>query len=141
MNRVLAGVVFSILLSSVALADEPAIGFWVVGVRELQKAVDEYGSLDKIDDREMSTIAECSGRFFGGRDCHFHLQSDAFSFRIAAKDDGAQLEYRATLGGGKVKRAARNFDGVVKVGPTWSLPDDWKSRKHLIVFKRLNLKS
>jgi hypothetical protein len=140
MNRIITGAILSILLSSVALADEPAIGFWVVGVKELQKAVDEYGSLDKMDDTEMSTIAECSGRF-GGRDCHFHLQSDAFSFSIAAQDDGAQLEYRATLGGGKVKRAARNFDGVVKVGPTWSLPDEWKSRKHLIVFKRLNLKS
>ena len=140
MNRIITGAIVSILLSSAALADEPAIGFWVVGVAELQKAVHEYGSLDKIDDTGMSTIAECSGRF-RGKDCDFHLQLDSFSFNISAKDDGVQLEYRAVLGGGKVKRAARDFSGAIQVGPTWSLPKDWESKKQMIVFKRLNLKN
>jgi hypothetical protein len=139
---VLCGMTLGMLLVSAshALADEPAMGFWVVGVAELQKAVMEYGSLDKIEDWRMFDIGECQGRF-RGKDCDFHVVSHDFSVDFSAKDNGDQLEYRALLGGGKLKRATRDFHGAIKVGPTWSLPDDWKSRKEVIVFKRLNLKN
>jgi len=121
-----------------ALADEPAIGFWIVDVAKLEKAVEDYGALNKIHDPDMSLIAECSGRF-GGKDCDFHLRSETLSLDISAKSDGSQLDYRAVLGWGKVKRAALVFDGSIKVDPTWSLPDGWENRKQIIVFRRLNL--
>ena len=139
MIRTVGGILLAIALSASALADEPATGFWVVEVAALKRAMAECGTLQRIDDTRMSMIAECSGRF-KGRDCDFHFQSAYISLNITAIDDGAQLEYKAVLGWGEVKRAALDFGGVARPGETWSVPDGWEAAKYLIIFKRLNLK-
>ena len=139
MKTLIACIILSLVLASTAVADKPAMGFWVIDVAKLQTALQDHGTIDKIDDTDMSMLAECSGSFTGAN-TQFRLQSDSISFDILAKDDGNQLSYSAVLGWRNVKRSALHFKGTLVVKNTWSFPDEWETSRRVILFKRLNLK-
>lgn len=133
---ILIGFLFA--MGTVARADAPAVGYWVVDVSDLIEAIDgKVKDLQNLKSDKLDGIAISHGWFDG--DCDLWFRTKTVQFRIEARDDGKELEYTMRLWTPQAK--SQEFGGKLAVTTSrFSAEDGWRGKKTIVVFRRVNLK-
>lgn len=138
MKRTTVTILLAMLLSVPAMADSPAVGYWLVERASLTNAVSRAGGLAKVEEAELDKMADCHGYFKGA--CDLWLQARTVQFRLKATDDGQVIDYSMVLSRPQVKAPPRASQGRVAVGQVFAAKDGWEKESVVLVLKRLNLK-
>lgn len=128
----------ALLLFTPAMADHPAVGFWLVERGKLTEAVNKAGGLAKVSETDLDDIVWCHGRFKG--DCDLWLEENTTRFHLKAIDDGKTIDYSIELYWTHVKVPPRAAEGKMAVTGTLVAMDGWEKVSTVLLMKRLNLK-
>ena len=131
--------VTSLFLALPAMADHPAVGYWLIESAKLTNAVNSAGSLDKVKESDLDDMAECRGTFKGNCDVWL-LARTAIQFRLKADDDGKSISYSVKVSYPMVKVSPKDSEGKLEVGSVPSAKEGWEKDKYVLVMQRLNLK-
>ncbi len=138
MKRMTVTMLIAMLLCGWAMADSPAVGYWLVERSNLTNAVNQAGGLAKVEESVLDELADCHGRFNGT--CDLWLHARAVQFRLKATDDGKMIEYSIDLSWPQVKVQPRQSEGQVEVGTVFVAKEGWAKESVVLVMRRLNLK-
>ena len=138
MNRTALTTLICMLLCGSAMADSPAVGFWLVERSSLTNAMNRTGGLAKLEEAVLDDISDCHGQFKGT--CDLWLHAGTIQLRLKATDDGKIVDYSIDLSWPQVKVQPRESAGRVEVGPVFVAKEGWEKESVVLVLKRLNLK-
>ena len=138
MNRKALTILVCMLLCGSAMADSPAVGFWLVERSSLTNAVNRPGGLAKLEESVLDDISDCHGHFKGT--CDLWLHAGTIQFRLKATDDGKMIAYYIDLAWPQVKVQPRTSQGRLGVSQVFVAKDGWEKESVVLVLKRLNLK-
>jgi hypothetical protein len=130
--------VIAMLLCVPAMADSPAVGYWLVERSSLTNAVNLAGGLARVEESVLDEMADCHGHFNGS--CDLWLHARTVQFRLKATDDGKRVDYSISLSRPQVKEPPRSSTGRIDVGQEFVAKDGWEKDPVVLVLKRLNLK-
>lgn len=137
MKRMTLTILIAMLLCGPAMADSPAVGYWLVERSSLTNAVNEAGGLAKVSEAVLDEMAECHGHFNGTCDLRLHARS--LQFKIKATDDGKTVDYSIALSGPGVN-LQRRASGRIEVAQAFVAKNGWEKESVVLILKRLNLK-
>ena len=138
MKRMTLTILIAMLLCGPAMADSPAVGYWLVERSNLTNAVNQAGGLAKVSEAVLDEMADCHGRFNGT--CDLWLHARTVQFNLKATDDGKIVDYSIGLSWPQVKVQPRASAGKIEVGQAFVAKDGWEKESVVLVLKRLNLK-
>jgi hypothetical protein len=128
----------ALLLFIPAMADRPAVGFWLVERNMLADAVNKAGGLAKVSEADLDDIVMCHGRFKG--DCDLWLEANTTRFHLKAIDDGKTIGFSISFVLTHVKMPSRVAEGKMDVEGILVAMDGWEKVSTVLLMKRLNLK-
>ena len=138
MKSITLAILSAIFLSISALADSPAVGFWLVEKSSLTNAVNLAGDLAKVKESDLDEMAACRGHFNGS--CDLTLYVDTLQFRLKATDENKTVDYSIRLSWSNIKAQPRESAGKLEVANALVAKDGWENEPYVLVMKRLNLK-
>jgi hypothetical protein len=138
MKSITLAILSALFLSISALADSPAVGFWLVQKSSLTNAVNLAGDLTKVKESDLDEMAECRGHFNGT--CDLTLYVHALQFRLKATDQNKTVDYSLRLSWSHVKAHPKESAGKLEVAQAFVAKDGWEKESYVLVMKRLNLK-
>ena len=138
MIRTALTICIAMLLSVSAMADSPAVGYWLVETSSLTNAANRSGGLARLEEAVLDEISDCHGHFRGT--CDLWLYAGTIQFRLTATDDGKCVDYSIVLSWPQVKVQPRESEGRVEVGPVFVARKGWEKESVVLVLRRLNLK-
>jgi len=142
-NQIIRGVLAAAVLwgvSAPAMADHPALGYWLVSIEQLTKEIDRAGELSKVDVGTLEKMAECHGYFSFKGVCHLRMNAKTVQIGIDAEDDGKAVKYSFQLRRSSSLNQSAGSQGELIVQNDLAVKDGWQQDSYVLVLKRLNLK-